>query len=122
MLLDLSTSAVVWVQVMTKLLAYQIASILCPNLLLQQSALKVDEAVLSVKPGEASSTATATAIKSGTAMARTAAAGAARTAGSTYSHSWKQQTDMLLQEAQHLAADAARCVLLQMVLLQMVLM
>jgi hypothetical protein len=86
-----------------------------PYLLLQQSALKVDEAVLSVKPGEASSTATATAIKSGTAMARTAAAGAARTAGSTYSHSWKQQTDMLLQEAQHIAADAARCVLLQMV-------
>jgi hypothetical protein len=81
--------------------------------LLQQAALKVDEAVLSVKPGEASSTATATAIKTGTAMARVAAAGAARTAGSTYSHSWKQQTDMLLQEAQHLAADAARWVLLQ---------
>lgn len=75
---------------------------------LQQSALKVDEAVLSVKPGEASTAAAPTAIKVSTAMARAAAAGAARTAGSTYSHSWKQQTDMLLQEAQHMAADAAR--------------
>ncbi|WIA30743.1 hypothetical protein OEZ86_000809 [Tetradesmus obliquus] len=73
-----------------------------------QSALKVDEAVLSVKPGEASTAAAPTAVKVGTAMARAAAAGAARTAGSTYSHSWKQQTDMLLQEAQHTAADAAR--------------
>ena len=75
---------------------------------MQLSALKVDEIVLGVKPGD---TTAAAATKSSAEVAHAAAARASKaTCGSTFSHKWEQQTTTLLQEAQQYAADAARCV------------